>query len=227
MAFACVDIGTNSVLLLLVEQRGAALHPLLQRCEITRLGRGVDATGQLSPDGIENTVAALRSYRKDIADHGIDRVQAIGTSALRDAENAEDFVQPAQALLGCEVEIVDCLRQALPAGSALLDVGGGSTELIRIGQDGAIALRHSIDIGSVRLTERLIRHDPPSPQDINAIKETIAGELRRLPAGLREPATQLVGVAGTATTHLGYAILTHPILPLEGEHNNVARWTVV
>jgi exopolyphosphatase/guanosine-5'-triphosphate,3'-diphosphate pyrophosphatase len=233
---AAIDIGTNSVLLL-IASGGAALRPLQERCTITRLGRGVDASGRLDPAAIGRTLAALETYRALIDREQVSAVAAVGTSALRDAENAAAFLEPARALLGVPVQIIGGEREAeltiagvrtsesyrdLPASALIFDVGGGSTELIEVGPREADRplLRSSLDIGSVRLTERLVRSDPPDASVLAALERCIDDALDGLPqrSHLRTPRA-LVGVAGTATTVL---TVQRGIEPYDSEQVNGA-----
>jgi exopolyphosphatase/guanosine-5'-triphosphate,3'-diphosphate pyrophosphatase len=213
---AAIDIGTNSVLLVIAEPSGAGLEPLVERARITRLGEGVDRTRRLAPAAIERTLECLRSYALELRAHGVERLDVVGTSALRDASGAEDFLREAERILGVPPRVIAGDEEAaltfrgtlsgLRVSGTLLvyDIGGGSTELI-VGDASEQAPRNrvSLDIGSVRLFERHVKSDPPAPQELAAIEADItlalasAGPL----AGLRGRSDiTLVGVAGTVTT---------------------------
>jgi len=211
-AVAAVDCGTNSTRLLVQDGSGRPLERLM--C-ITRLGAGVDADRRLRPDAIERTVAVLREFRGVLERHGVERVRVTATSAARDAVNADELFDAAEASLGTRPELLAGLEEArlsflgatagLPAGGEPLlvaDIGGGSTELVvgLPGEDPIGAV--SLDVGCVRLTERWIEHDPARPEELaNAL-----GEVRDLleDADRQVPelgdAERFVGLAGTVST---------------------------
>jgi exopolyphosphatase/guanosine-5'-triphosphate,3'-diphosphate pyrophosphatase len=220
MRVATIDIGTNSVLLLVAEQRGSALVPVLERATITRLGQGVDATRALAPEAVERTLACLASYADDLARAGVTALDAVGTSAMRDARGGEELRARAKALLGTEPRVISGLEEAelTFAGAlsglaldperpvAVFDPGGGSTEIIfREGQGSALRAL-SLDIGGVRLTERHVRSDPPRPEELSAMQATVRAALDEASArlGKAPPGCVLVGVAGTVTTLAAY-----------------------
>ncbi len=204
---AAIDIGTNAVQMRIAESADRkTLRTLLDRNVITGLGRGVDRTKRLTPSGIERALATLRDCASDAAAHNA-RIVAVGTSALRDATNAQDFTLDAQQILGAPIEIIDGAREAdLTCRGALydldltnaciVDIGGGSTEIIRV-ENGVIRDAASLDIGSVRLFERHLRSDPPSKEELDALHAAIEGALRQSATTLTPP---LVALAGTATS---------------------------
>ncbi len=211
-----VDIGTNSVRLLVAdvagEGRDAELRALDRRMEITRLGRGVDATRRLAPGAVERTVGVLHDYRKVLDDLGTERVRATATSAARDATNRDEFFGPAREALGVEPELLTGDEEATlsflgataglhePAPFLVVDIGGGSTEFVVGGvePDGLI----SVDVGCVRLTEQYLRSDPPEPEElsqaVSIVRDHLTDVARDVP-GVKEART-LVGLAGTVTT---------------------------
>jgi exopolyphosphatase/guanosine-5'-triphosphate,3'-diphosphate pyrophosphatase len=215
--FATIDVGTNTVLLLVAERRGGTLVPILERAEITRLGRGVDATGRLDPAAIEETVAALAGYARDARRLGAEVVACVATSAARDASNGAAFFAAAQGAAGLTPEIIpgdeearlvwtSAWRDFGRAGEplAVLDVGGGSTEL-SFGEGPSPRGRASLQVGAVRLTERHVRGDPPSGAELEALRAAAQEAVRpfaemegRVPG--RGGGGRLVGVAGTVTT---------------------------
>lgn len=211
---AAIDIGTNSVLLLIAERRGGALVALEEHATITRLGENVDKARRLEDAAVARTLACLEHYGARIRACGCTRVDATGTSAMRDAAGGERFREAAGRLLGVEPRVISGAEEArltffgglsavpVPAGPVVVfDIGGGSTEIIRGEIDAAgharVDAAISLDIGSVRLTERHVRSDPPTPAEIAAVGEDVARELARAPSAER---AALVGVAGTVTT---------------------------
>ena len=200
MRVAAVDLGTNSTRLLVADIGGERVEEVARRSEITRLGEGVDERRKLLPLPVARVRNVLSDYRREAERLGAERVLTIGTSAVRDADNGEAFLGEIEWSYGFATRLVTgdeeaelTLRgvangQPLDEGTLVLDVGGGSTELITTTQ------RTSIDVGSVRLTERHLRSDPPAPGALAAA----AREVRDLLPAL-EP-TAAVGVAGTITT---------------------------
>lgn len=217
MRVATLDVGTNSVLLLVAEgDENGRPRALLERMEITRLGRGVDRTGVLDGAALGDTLDAIRRFADEARSLGAVRIAATATSAARDARNGSRLVDGAAAL-GVPVEIISGDREAqlawraaaadfLPHGNAPLgvaDIGGGSTELV-VGDRDGVRFRRSFDVGSVRLTERYVRGDPPEPDALRRLDEALANALAdvpKLPAGSR-----VVGIAGTFTTLAAIAL---------------------
>lgn len=214
---AAIDVGTNSVLLLVAEARAGTVSAVEERAEITRLGKDVDDQGHLRADAIERTVSVLRAYAARAQELGATRIAAVATSAARDAGNGEDFLSAATDALGARPDIVSGRREADltfrgalmgldPEGPvAVFDVGGGSTELIV--QVGPLSDAASLDIGAVRLTERFIKHDPPLAEELSALRAFVAHALKDGPNLRGRP---LVGVAGTVTT---LAAISHELEP--------------
>jgi exopolyphosphatase/guanosine-5'-triphosphate,3'-diphosphate pyrophosphatase len=210
--YATIDVGTNTVLLLVAERRGAGFEPILERAEITRLGRGVDATGRLDPAAIRDTCAVLGEYARAARELGAPVVACVATSAARDAANGSEFFAAALAEAGLRPEIIpgdeearlvwtSAWRDFGRPGEALavLDVGGGSTEL-SFG-DGPQPRGHaSLQIGAVRLTERHVRGDPPPTAEVEALRGAARDAVRPFAAMGLVPGGRLVGVAGTVTT---------------------------
>jgi len=211
--FATIDVGSNTVLLLVAERRGECFAPLVERAEITRLGRGVDATRRLDPQAIRGTVEVLARYAAEARALGAREIACVATSAARDAENGADFFEAARAAAGLVPEVIPGEEEArlvwasawrdfgAKAGSlAVLDVGGGSTEIV-VGSGPAPSARRSLQVGAVRLTERARPPDPPGQAalaDLRARAAETLAEARDLVVGPRPAA--LVGVAGTVTT---------------------------
>ena len=209
MNLATIDIGTNTTLLL-VARSGPAVEVLEERAEITRLGRGIGRQGALDGEAIARTLAALRDFAAVARRHGA-RIAAVGTEALRRASNAAAFLGPAAEILGTEIEVIDGEREAaltfravvasfpdLRAGPlVVVDIGGGSTEIV-LASDGDVQFRTSLPLGSVRLTEAFVRHDPATAAEQEAIAQAIDTAIAAVP--FARPTAPLVGVAGTVTS---------------------------
>jgi exopolyphosphatase/guanosine-5'-triphosphate,3'-diphosphate pyrophosphatase len=196
-----VDLGTNSTRLLVADVRDGRVEEVARRTRVTRLGEGVDERRKLLPLPIARVRNVLADYRRELGKLGAERVLAVGTSAIRDAQNGEAFLGEiewsygfATRLLSGEDEAELTLRgvatngRGLAADTLVLDVGGGSTELI------TAETRHSLDLGSGRLTERFLHSDPPSGDEL----EASAAAVRELLPDLHPAAA--IGVAGTITT---------------------------
>jgi exopolyphosphatase/guanosine-5'-triphosphate,3'-diphosphate pyrophosphatase len=221
MRVAAIDIGTNSVLLLVAEERAGRATATLERATITRLGQGVDRSRTLAPDAIERTLACLSRYADDLREAKVERLDVVGTSAMRDARGGEDFVERARAILGVaprtiagEDEAALTFEGALSgldvadgAAATVFDVGGGSTEVVRRDAGGGALAMVSLDVGSVRLTERHVRSDPPARAELDAVRADVRAALASAPLG---GAGSLVGVAGTVTTLAAYALGVAP-----------------
>ncbi|HEX6765431.1 MAG TPA: Ppx/GppA phosphatase family protein [Polyangiaceae bacterium] len=216
MNVAAVDIGTNSVRLLITDPSGRELE---RRMRITRLGERVDASGALRANAIERTVAALSEYRASLVTHSVGRVRAVATSAARDARNKQDFFDAAERSLGTRPELLSGEMEALLSFSGataeldvddgpflVVDIGGGSTELV-LGEsvpEAAISLQ----LGCVRLSERYLASDPPSSAELEACLSEVGKELSRVRSAMDiERARLVVGLAGTVSAlsalHLG------------------------
>jgi exopolyphosphatase/guanosine-5'-triphosphate,3'-diphosphate pyrophosphatase len=214
---AAIDIGTNSVRLLVAEvdgptPRDAKVVALDRRMRITRLGEGVDRTRALAPEAIDRTTTVLREYRDALADHGVTQVRATATSAARDASNREEFFTAAHDALGVTPELLSGEEEAAlsflgatadldaPAPYLVVDIGGGSTEFV-FGADAPVGLV-SLDMGCVRVTEQFLHSDPPAPEELSnavAVVRDLVADVRRVIPGVADAAT-LVGLAGTVTT---------------------------
>jgi exopolyphosphatase/guanosine-5'-triphosphate,3'-diphosphate pyrophosphatase len=235
MRVATIDIGTNTVLLLVAE-RGAdgVLRAVEERATITRLGEGVDRTRCLLPAAVERTCACLGDYGQIVRHARAERVAIIGTSAMRDARGADELRAFVRATFGVEARVVSGDEEAqlsfsgalsgLPAQStedvSVFDIGGGSTEVIvgRTSRPPVISFAASYDLGSVRLTERHVSHDPLTPEERETIVRTARDAFLAVPLlpGAREP----IGIAGTMTT---LAAVSLALVPYDGArvHNTV------
>ncbi len=212
---AFIDIGTNTILCLIAELRdGGRFRVLDDLAEITRLGQGVDQTGLISHEGEQRSSAVLRGYLDACKTLGVCEVIAVGTSALRDARNSVEVRQRWRLELGLDVRVITgddeaaysfmAAQRGLPlSGEELLviDIGGGSTEFIR-GNDSGVADALSLNLGSVRLTERFLRSDPVRAEEFADLMSAIDSELAALAKHCRHlaGASTWVGTAGTFTT---------------------------
>ncbi len=216
---AAIDCGTNTIKLLI----GTLPDVAVREARMVRLGQGVDRTGRLDDAALERAFAALDEYADLVRAHGVSRVRFCATSATRDADNAATFVEGVVARLGVQPEVLTGAEEAAlayagavrhltrtsraPAPPVLVvDVGGGSTELI-LGEDAPTAA-HSMDIGSVRLHERHLHDDPPTADQVAACVADIDAALDACPVSPADAAT-VVGVAGTVTT-VAAAVLDLP-----------------
>jgi exopolyphosphatase / guanosine-5'-triphosphate,3'-diphosphate pyrophosphatase len=232
---AVVDLGTNSTRLLVADVEDGSVRELERRLEITRLGEGVDERRRLLPTAVARVRNTLVEYRRIAEELGAERTLAIATSAVRDAENGEPFLGElewsygfATRLLTGEEEAQTTFRgvaagRSLPEQTLVLDVGGGSTELI-VGGPGGIESQTSLDLGCVRLTERFLHGDPPAEGELRACSEHVRGTLDASGPNRARPGLA-IGVAGTITT------LATLDLELEDEdpvlvhgHRLSARW---
>ena len=209
---AGIDCGTNSIRLLVAHVDAAgAIHELDRRTTMVRLGQGVDATGEFHPDALARTFAACDDYAGVIASHGgVDWVRFVATSAARDAANSHVFFAGVEERFGVMPEIVAGAEEArlsftgaaagldLPDPTLVIDIGGGSTEIIR-GTGGRIEAAQSLDMGAVRLRERYLHNDPPSDAQIAAARAFANDLLDSCQVPLEGVGT-FVGVAGTVTS---------------------------
>jgi exopolyphosphatase/guanosine-5'-triphosphate,3'-diphosphate pyrophosphatase len=191
---AAVDLGTNSTRLLVADVEGGRVDAVVRRTTVTRLGEGVDASRRLLPAAVERVHATLREYCRELDGLGATAALAVATSAVRDAANGADFLRGVEAAFALPTRLLDGEEEArltrlgvgaLDDGKLVVDVGGGSTELI-LG-----SFRTSLDIGSTRLTERFLQSDPPRADELAAA----AAHVRSLLPPLEGDAA--VGVAGT------------------------------
>ncbi len=214
---AAVDCGTNTLKLLVADLDPATgtQHSLVRELRIVRLGEGVDRTGRLADQALARVFAACEEYAAIAERHQVAALRCVATSAARDAENSHAFAEGVQARLGVRPEVVsgdveaqltyDGATRSLPVDEppiAVLDIGGGSTELILGDAHGHVRAARSLDIGSVRLTERLMPSDPPTAAEVEAAAGVVDEALDTLPSyGVHVgDAPTLVGVAGTVTT---------------------------
>lgn len=212
---AAIDCGTNTIRLLVADLDVAAgtLTEVVRQAEIVRLGQGVDRTGELAPEALARTLDMTARYAATCREHGVEAVRFVATSATRDARNRDEFVSGVRGALGVDPEVVTGHEEAAlsfrgatgvlaathPGPFLVVDLGGGSTELVLGTREPEAAV--SMDIGSVRLTERHLQSDPPTAEQVAAARADVAAALdeaeKTVP--LRQAVT-LVGLAGSVTS---------------------------
>ena len=215
---AAVDCGTNSVRLLVADLDGAVKADVHREMRVVRLGQGVDRTGVLAPDALERTRVALADYAGTCSDLGVEAVRMVATSATRDARNRDEFTALVRGVLGVEPQVASGAEEAalsfdgatrgLDSSLApflVVDIGGGSTEFVLGGEEVDAAL--SVDVGCVRLTERHLADDPPTPAQVLAARADVEAALDRVlevvpAAGARTA----IGLAGSVTTVAALAL---------------------
>jgi exopolyphosphatase/guanosine-5'-triphosphate,3'-diphosphate pyrophosphatase len=240
-----IDCGTNTIKLLVADlDATTGDEDVLEReVRIVRLGQDVDRTGRLADAAVARTLAAVDEYAALLDQHDVQALRFCATSATRDAANAAEFRAAVRDRLGVEPEVLsgdeeaalsyDGATRSLRAAADLarpflvVDIGGGSTELV-LG-DGTVEAARSLDIGSVRMTERLMPTDPPTADEVRAATDAIDEALDTLPGSGVEPsrAGTVIGVAGTVTTvaallkgldHWDRAAVHHATFPVDDVH---------
>ena len=210
---AVIDIGTNSARLLIAEVAGDRVSEVERRSRVTRLGRGVDLTGQLSAEAIEAACEAIADYVAIYREAGIDSVEAIATSAVRDATNGAAFIAELRERFALSARVLDGEEEArltyLGATSEhppskptlVVDIGGGSTELI-VGAEAEISFHASLQAGVVRHTERHLTSDPPAAVELEALATDVRGLIEGAisESEIRPRASAGIAVAGTPTS---------------------------
>jgi exopolyphosphatase/guanosine-5'-triphosphate,3'-diphosphate pyrophosphatase len=219
---AAIDCGTNSIRLLAAELTARHdgtfdLRDLHREMRVVRLGQGVDSTGKLAPEAIERTRVALVDYAVAARRKGVEKIRMVATSATRDASNRDEFFAMTREVLGIEAEVITGDEEARLSFTGavgeqdpddgpflVVDVGGGSTELVLGNWDGRhaeVVAAKSVDIGCVRITERTLKSDPPTPEEVAAadgLAENVLAEA--FDAVDVAKAKTWIGVAGTITT---------------------------
>jgi exopolyphosphatase/guanosine-5'-triphosphate,3'-diphosphate pyrophosphatase len=214
MSVAAVDVGSNTLRLLIGSVSKGRVYPVSYRRSMTRLARGVDQTGQMSAKSMDDSLGVLREFALAIKRHGVRRSRAVGTSVLREAENASDFITRVRNSMDVRIETISgkeesylsaigVISEFTGCGSAILfDLGGGSTEMVLVKDQKPLDFR-TLPVGVVKLTERHIHSDPPLTAELEALEEDALKAARRLRGDLgssREDAPVLIGTAGTVTT---------------------------
>jgi exopolyphosphatase/guanosine-5'-triphosphate,3'-diphosphate pyrophosphatase len=214
---AAVDCGTNSIRLLIADLVDGGLREVDRRMTIVRLGQGVDATGAFAAEALERVFAASDDFAAVIRAAGVAKLRFVATSAARDVSNRDEFFAGISERFGVEPEIITGDEEAalsfhgateglleVPGPYLVADIGGGSTELVLGDRRGVIAAE-SLDIGSVRLTERHVTSDPTTPDELAAIIKDVDALLDSTSVPVQD-ARALIGVAGTVTTVAAVAL---------------------
>jgi exopolyphosphatase / guanosine-5'-triphosphate,3'-diphosphate pyrophosphatase len=209
---AAVDLGTNSTRLLVADIDDRRISDVARETRITRLGEDVDERRLLLPGPIARVRNVLTDYRRTADSLGAERTLAIATSAVRDAENGEAFLGEIEWSYGFKTRLLSGHDEALmmfrgvtsertlEQGTVIVDIGGGSTELVEGGPDG-VRWNDSLDIGSVRITERFLHSDPPTQEEQDAAAAAARALLaERVPDEIRRDISSVIGVAGTITS---------------------------
>lgn len=220
MILAGIDIGTNTLRLLVAEINDTAFRELYSDRKITRLGRNLERAGSLSRDAEERSLAVLAEFAGKARRYSAFRTAAAGTSALRKAANAGEFVREARQRAGIDITIIRGEEEARltllgvgrvlgepgkpggrgPGSMLVIDIGGGSTEAIVTRPDSSPTMQ-SLHLGAVYLTERFLKHDPPSGEELDMLHQAVREELVKMDESVRSPRPGVcAGTAGTITT---------------------------
>lgn len=221
---AAVDCGTNSIRLLVADVgEEGRLVDVVRRMEVVRLGQGIDRTGVIAPEAMERTLAMSREYAEVCRRTGVERVRFVATSASRDARNAAEFVEGVRAAFG-ELDVTpevvagdvearlsftgatgDLRALGLAGPYLVVDLGGGSTELVRGTTE--VEAGRSVDVGSVRMTERHLRSDPPTSAEVEEARADIRAALDEAETSVSfDDVGAVVGLAGSITTVTAHAL---------------------
>jgi exopolyphosphatase/guanosine-5'-triphosphate,3'-diphosphate pyrophosphatase len=214
MRVAVVDLGTNTTRVLVADVEDGHVGELERRTKVTRLGEGVDSTGRLGDAAIERVASTLTDYKAVIDELQPERTIALATSAVRDASNGDEFRGLLHDRFGLDVQIIPGEEEARltfkgataarPAGDGpfvVIDIGGGSTEFVVGSAGGDPSFRVSTQAGSVRQTERHLHEDPPSDEDLLALRAALRSIVEHaIPDAVRAEVRQGIAVAGTATS---------------------------
>ncbi len=249
MRLAAIDVGTNTTRLLIAEEQGTGYRELDRRFTFTRLGEGVDSARVIQPEPMKRTLAAIAEFCSLCGEFGVERVMVAGTSAVRDAQNSLEFLQAAEKLSGSPALALSGDQEArlsfwgatgeLTASSCLVcDIGGGSTEFVLGAPSTGITGRVSLDMGSVRLTERYLVSDPPATEEILLMEAAIDNLLEKAQQLQVAEGVEFVGLGGTVTTlaaiYLGLDSYVQATVdrssvrrePMDALYRNLARMTL-
>lgn len=224
MRVAGIDCGTNTIRLLIAEvpgESGAPLTDVAREMEVVRLGQGVDRTGRFDPESLRRTLEMVDQFAAKCRDAGVESIRFAATSATRDAANRQEFIDGVRERLGIEPQVISGRQEAslsfagaisvLPADSPspliAIDLGGGSTELALGTSDGEVLQAFSMNVGSVRMRERHLLSDPPTPSQVAAAREDVNAALDEAEKHVDLSAARgVIGLAGTVTTVTAQAL---------------------
>lgn len=227
MNLASIDIGTNSTRLLITNFTDNIFKTLIRLMEITRLGKGVGESGYISKENAKLTINVLKKYRKLIDEFGVDSYKAVGTSALRQAKNNNDFIKQVLNETAIKIDVISAKEEAkysfngtlksliaankiiVPGKLLVIDIGGGSSEFIFGGKDCVFFKSTSINIGCVGATENFLRSDPPTTKEITSLRSMIKDKLKKELVNYFEKYKGefiIVGLAGTVSSLAGISI---------------------
>jgi exopolyphosphatase/guanosine-5'-triphosphate,3'-diphosphate pyrophosphatase len=209
---AVIDMGSNSTRLLVADVADGSLTEIERRSQVTRLGRGVDLSGHLAGDAIDDVCDAVGGYLRVAESHAPDRLVALATSAVRDADNGEAFIAELRERFALNGRVIDGGEEARltylgatagrqgRARTLVVDIGGGSTELI-VGNGEGADFHASLQLGVVRHSERHLRSDPPTPEELEELGSAVRGELETVRESAGSDSPELgIAVAGTPTS---------------------------
>jgi len=210
MKVASIDIGTNTILLLIAKVEAGKIHPLYEKETVVRLGEGLQKNGVLLQEAMDRAIQTLAQDLKQSQEMGVQEIFAAGTSALREARNSQDFLKLAKEKLDLSIEVISGEEEARLSFLAVakdlqerqkptfvVDIGGGSTEFI-LGEGEQIDQWVSLPLGSVRFTEQFLLSDPVQEEEWGRMEKTIREFLRGIPRSRKQ--VSMVAVGGTATT---------------------------
>lgn len=233
-----IDIGTNSTRLLIADVEGTEVDEIYRESRVTRLGRGVDYSGQLSSEGIEAVCEAIAGYVRLIREEEASEVMVIATSAVRDADNGDAFVAELRERFDLNARVIDGDQEAnytylgTTSGRTddenllVIDIGGGSTEII-VGRGPEPTFHTSLQAGVVRHTERLLTGDPPSSAELEALAKDISKLVQSSLAGVElQPVDRAVAVAGTPSSLAAIDLELEPYDPKAVEGHRLPLRTV-
>ncbi len=222
MILAGIDIGTNTLRLLIAEIGEDTFHERYSDTTITRLGQDLERTGELTIEAMERSIPVFAAYAGKVREHSAVKLAAVGTSALRKAGNQEAFLRGVRETAGIDITVISGAEEArltllgvdralrrkggdVLESALVMDIGGGSSEVIRTRPDAA-PVEMSIPIGAVYLTERFMRHDPPTSEDMALLRQAVRDKIRSLDNADPETHAEMslprlcAGTAGTITT---------------------------
>lgn len=214
MKVAGIDCGTNSIRLLIADiEPGQPLVDVVRTMEVVRLGQGVDTTGEFAQEALDRTFEAAERYADLCREHNVEKIRFVATSATRDARNRDVFISGIQNRLGVTPEVISGQREAqlsfFGAASvidvtdpvAVIDLGGGSTEIVVGSKSDGVIGSFSMNVGCVRMFERHLKSDPPTEAEVEVARRDVRNALDEATQHVDiTAATRLIGLAGTVTT---------------------------